>query len=138
MCSSDLSQWQWTGYIMILFVVAIQAIPHELYEAARIDGANGVQQFFHITVPGVRQTFLVMSTITVIGAFQVFDIVWVMTAGGPNHASETLGNYLYRVGFRNDEMGYASALATVMFAITFVLSFVQLRLGGGIQQQEAH
>lgn len=132
------SQWQWTGYIMILFVVAIQAIPHELYEAARIDGANGVQQFFHITVPGVRQTFLVMSTITVIGAFQVFDIVWVMTAGGPNHASETLGNYLYRVGFRNDEMGYASALATVMFAITFVLSFVQLRLGGGIQQQEAH
>ncbi len=58
-------------------------------------------------------------------------------SGRPNHASETLGNYLYRVGFRNDEMGYASALATVMFAITFVLSFVQLRLGGGIYQ-EAH
>jgi len=106
------SQWQWTGYIMILFVVAIQAIPHDLYEAARIDGANGIQQFFHITVPGVRQTFLVMTTITVIGAFRVFDIVWVMTAGGPNHASEVLGNYLYRVGFRNDEMGYASALVT--------------------------
>lgn len=131
------SQWQWTGYIMILFVVAIQAIPHDLYEAARIDGANGIQQFFHITVPGVRQTFLVMTTITVIGAFRVFDIVWVMTAGGPNHASEVLGNYLYRVGFRNDEMGYASALATVIFVITFILSFLQLRLGGGIDQEEA-
>jgi raffinose/stachyose/melibiose transport system permease protein len=126
------SQWQWTGYIMLLFIVAIQAIPNDLYEAARIDGANGIQQFRHITIPGVRQTFLVMSTITVIGAFRVFDIVWVMTAGGPNHASEVLGNYLYRVGFRNDEMGYASALATVIFLITFVLSFIQLKLGGGI------
>jgi raffinose/stachyose/melibiose transport system permease protein len=129
------SQWQWTGYIMILFIVAIQAVPKDLYEAARIDGANGIQQFFHITVPGVHQTFLVMVTITVIGAMQVFDIVWVMTAGGPNHASETLGNYLYRVGFRNDEMGYASALATVMFVITFILSFVQIRLGRGTAQE---
>lgn len=123
------SQWQWTGYIMVLFIVAIQAIPAELYEAAKIDGANGFQQFMNVTVPGVRETFLVMATITVIGAFKVFDIVWVMTAGGPNRSSEVLGNYLYRSGFRNDEMGYASALATLLFIVTFVLSFVQLRLG---------
>lgn len=123
------SQWQSTGYIMILFIVAIQAIPKELYEAAIIDGANGIQQFFNITVPGVRETTLVMATITVIGAFKVFDIVWVMTVGGPNHASEVLGTYLYRSGFRTDEMGYASALASVMFLITFVLAFFQLRLG---------
>lgn len=129
------SQWQWTGYVMILFIVAIQAIPHELYEAARIDGANGLQQFRHITVPGVRETFLVMTTITIIGAFKVFDIVWVMTAGGPNHASEVLGNYLYRVGFRNDEMGYASALAGVMFLITFTLSFVQIRFSGTMSRE---
>ncbi len=129
------SQWQWTGYVMILFIVAIQAIPHELYEAARIDGANGLQQFWHITVPGVRETFLVMTTITVIGAFKVFDIVWVMTAGGPNHASEVLGNYLYRVGFRNDEMGYASALAGVMFLITFALSFAQIRFSGTMSRE---
>lgn len=70
-----------------------------------------------------------MATITVIGAFKVFDIVWVMTVGGPNHASEVLGTYLYRSGFRTDEMGYASALASVMFLITFVLAFFQLRLG---------
>ncbi|MFZ5908922.1 MAG: carbohydrate ABC transporter permease [Chloroflexota bacterium] len=123
------SQWQWVGYCMILFIVAIQAIPEELFESARIDGANAVQQFFTITVPLVRETTLVMATITVIGAFKVFDIVWVMTAGGPNHASEVLGNYLYRVAFRNDEMGYASAIATLLFVITFILTFVQLWLG---------
>ncbi|MFZ5822281.1 MAG: carbohydrate ABC transporter permease [Chloroflexota bacterium] len=123
------SQWQWVGYCMILFIVAIQAIPEELFESARIDGANAVQQFFAITVPLVRETTLVMATITVIGAFKVFDIVWVMTAGGPNHASEVLGNYLYRVAFRNDEMGYASAIATLLFAITFILTFVQLWMG---------
>lgn len=129
------SQWQWTGYIMILFIVAIQAIPKDLYESARIDGANGIQQFWYITLPGVQQTFLVMVIITVIGAMKVFDIVWVMTAGGPNHASETIGNYLYRVGFRNDEMGYASALAIVMFVITFMLSIIQLRMGGGTRKE---
>jgi raffinose/stachyose/melibiose transport system permease protein len=123
------SQWQWTGYIMILFIVAIQAIPQELYEAAHIDGANGFRQFLHITVPGVRETFLVTSTITIIGAFRVFDIVYVMTSGGPNRASEVLGNYMYRSGFRNDEMGYASALATILFILTFALSIVQLRVG---------
>lgn len=123
------SQWQWVGYVMILFIVAIQAIPEELYEASRIDGANQIQQFFWITVPLVRETTLVWTTITVIGAFKVFDIVWVMTAGGPNHASEVLGNYLYRVGFRNDEMGYAAAIASMLFIITFLLTFVQLRLG---------
>lgn len=124
------SQWQWTGYIMVLLIVAIQAIPAELYEAARIDGANGIQQFFHVTAPGVRETTLVMLVITVIGAFKVFDIVWVMTQGGPSHASEVLGTYLYSSGFRNDAMGYASSIATIIFVITLILSFVQLRVGG--------
>lgn len=123
------SQWQWTGYVMILFIVAIQAIPEELYESARIDGANAIQQFFGVTVPMVRETTLVMATITVIGAFKVFDIVWVMTAGGPNNSSHVLGSYLYRVGFRNDEMGYASAIATLLFVITLLLTVVQLRIG---------
>lgn len=123
------SQWQWVGYSMVLFIVAIQAIPEELYESARMDGANPLQQFLAITVPLVRESTLVLTTVTVIGAFKVFDIIWVMTAGGPNNASQTLGNYLYRVGFRNDEMGYASAIASLLFVITFVLTIVQLRLG---------
>lgn len=123
------SQWQWVGYDMILFVVAIQAIPEEMYEAASIDGASVLQKFWNITVPMVRETILVLTTITVIGGFKVFDIIWVMTAGGPNNSSQTLGSYLYRVGFRNDEMGYASALATLLFFITLILTFVQLRVG---------
>lgn len=123
------SQWQWTGYIMILFIVAIQAIPKELYEASRLDGANAWQQFIHVTVPSVRETTLVMTAITVIGAFKVFDIIWVMTAGGPNHASEVLGSYMYRSAFRLDRMGYASTIATVIFIITLAFTIVQLRAG---------
>jgi raffinose/stachyose/melibiose transport system permease protein len=100
-----------------------------LYEAARIDGANFWRQFRDITVPGVRETTLVLVVITVVGAFKVFDVVWVMTAGGPNHASEVLGSFLYRTAFRDDEMGYASTIATMLFLITFALAAVQLRLG---------
>jgi len=123
------SQWQWVGYCMILFIVAIQNIPDELFESARIDGARPWQQFLLIAIPLVRETILVITTITVIGGFKVFDIVYVMTGGGPNHASDVLGNYLYRVGFRNDEMGYASAIASLLFVITFFLTIVQLRIG---------
>lgn len=123
------SQWQWVGYDMILFVVAIKAIPEEMYEAASIDGATFWQKFWNITVPMVRETILVLTTITIIGGFKVFDIIWVMTAGGPNNSSQTLGSYLYRVGFRNDEMGYASALATLLFVITLILTIIQLRVG---------
>jgi raffinose/stachyose/melibiose transport system permease protein len=114
---------------MVLFIVAIQAIPEELYESARMDGASPLQQFLAVTVPLVRETVLVLTTVTVIGAFKVFDIIWVMTAGGPNNSTHTLGSYLYRVGFRNDEMGYASAIASLLFVITFVLTIVQLRIG---------
>lgn len=123
------SQWQWVGYDMVLFIVAIQAIPEELYESARMDGASPLQQFMNITVPLVRETILVLTTVTVIGGFKVFDIIWVMTAGGPNNSSHTLGSYLYRVGFRNDEMGYASAIASLLFLITFALTIIQLKLG---------
>ncbi|MHC1782733.1 MAG: carbohydrate ABC transporter permease [Anaerolineaceae bacterium] len=123
------SQWQWVGYCMVLFIVAIQSIPDELFESARMDGAKVWQQFVLIAVPMVRETILVLTTITVIGGFKVFDIVYIMTGGGPNHASDVLGNYLYRVGFRNDEMGYAAAIATLLFVITFSLTLVQLRIG---------
>jgi raffinose/stachyose/melibiose transport system permease protein len=122
------SQWQWTGYIMVLFIVAIRAIPHELYEAMEIDGATKLQQFWRVTVPGVRETTLVLAMITIFGAFKVFDIVWVMTAGGPNNASEVLGTYMYRSAFRSDVAGYASAIATVIFVITFATGIVQIKL----------
>lgn len=122
------SQWQWTGYIALLFVVAIRAVPRELYEAAMLDGAGPVARFFHVTLPSVRETTVVMASITVYGAIKVFDIVWVMTGGGPNGASEVLGTFLYRAAFRNDTVGYASAIAVVMFLLALVFGLIQIRL----------
>lgn len=120
------SQWQWTGYIAVLFVVAIRAIPRELYEAAEIDGAGLVRQFFAITVPSVRQTTWVMVMITIFGAIKVFDIVWVMTGGGPNDSSHTLGTYMYRSAFQADAVGYGAAVAVVMLALSAVFGLLNL------------
>lgn len=121
------SQWQYVGYIMLLFIVAIQKIPEELYESAIIDGANSFQKFIFVTVPQIKDTILVTSIITVIGGFKVFDEVYVMTAGGPGRSTEVLASYLYKVGFRNDEMGYAATIATVIFLITFMITLIQLK-----------
>lgn len=122
------SQWQYIGYIMLLFLVAIQKIPEELYESAMIDGASAFKKFIHITIPQIKETILVSSIITVIGAFKVFDEVYVMTAGGPGRSTEVLASYLYRTGFRNDEMGYAATIATLIFLITFVVTLIQLKV----------
>lgn len=120
------SQWQYVGYTMVLFIVAIQAIDPEIYEAARIDGANAFHQFIYITIPSMRESIMVITTITIIGAFKVFDIIWVMTAGGPNNASQVISTYMYKSGFRIDEMGYASAISMVVFVLTFTLTTMQL------------
>lgn len=122
------SQWQWTGYMVALFMVSIAAIPRDLYEALELEGASRLQQFRHITVPSVRESTLILTVITIFGAFKVFDIVWVMTAGGPNHASEVLGTHMYRSAFRDDVVGYASAVATVIFFITICVGAVQLKM----------
>lgn len=121
------SQWQWLGYLTVLFIVAIRGIPRELYEAAEIDGARAWRKFWHVTMPGVGETTVLMTLITIFGAIKVFDIVWVMTAGGPNNASDVLGSYMYRSAFRDDRVGYASALALVMFALCSVFGVLQLR-----------
>ncbi len=120
------SQWQFMGFTMLLFIVAIQAIPRELYEAATIDGAGGIQQFIHITRPGVQTTTLVLTVFTVVGSFKVFDIIRVMTSGGPNRSTEVVGSYLYRTAFRNNELGYASTIAVVLFVITFAIAALQI------------
>lgn len=122
------SQWQWTGYMMALFMVAIEAIPRDLYEAMELEGASKLRQFRYLTVPGVRESTLILTIITIFGAFKVFDIVWVMTAGGPNNASEVLGTHMYRSAFRNDVAGYASGIATVIFAITLAIGTLQIKL----------
>jgi raffinose/stachyose/melibiose transport system permease protein len=126
-----MSQWQNIGYLMVLFIVAMQRIPRELYEAAFIDGATRVQAFRRITVPLVREMSLLAMIITISGAFLVLNEVWVMTAGGPNNASQTLASWLYKSAFFNDKMGYAATLAVAIFIITMAASVVQLFLNRG-------
>nr|WP_264472811.1 sugar ABC transporter permease [Extibacter muris] len=122
-----MSQWQYIGYTVILFIVAIQNIPGELYEAADIDGANAVKKFFYITVPEIKDTILINTIITVTGSIRAYDEVFVTTNGGPGYATETLATYLYKAGFRNDQMGYASALAFFIFIVTFIIGLAQMK-----------
>ncbi|MFN8518717.1 MAG: sugar ABC transporter permease [Chloroflexota bacterium] len=126
-----MSQWQNVGYLMVLFIVAMQRIPRDLYESAYLDGASRVAAFRHVTVPLVRQMTLLATIITISGAFLVLNEVWVMTAGGPNNASHTLASWLYKSAFFNDQFGYASAIAVVIFLITMTAAIVQLFLARG-------
>lgn len=128
------SQWQYTGYMAMLFLIAMQKIPNEYYEAGMIDGANRIQTFFNITIPQIKEMILVGTMITVIGAFKVFDEVYVMTFGGPGRSTEVLGTMLYRSAFRNDEMGLASTIGTVIFVITLSLSLLQMKLAKSGQE----
>jgi raffinose/stachyose/melibiose transport system permease protein len=121
------SQWQSTGYIMMLFIVAIQKIPRELYEAAEIDGAGKLRQFFIITLPQVREMFFVTSVITVTGSILVFNEPYIMTkGGGPGSSSMTLVLHMYQSGFFKDMMGYAATIAVVIFLISALLAVLQM------------
>ena len=122
-----MSQWQSTGYIMMLFIVAMQKIPRELYEAAEIDGAGSVLQFLHVTVPQVRETIFVNILITISGSMLVFNEPYILTkGGGPGISSITLAVHMYQEGFMKNNMGYASALAVLIFVITAVVSIIQI------------
>lgn len=121
-----MSQWQSIGYCSVLFVVAIHRIPTELFEAAEIDGAGKIRRFFSLTIPMVREMTALLVIVTISGAFLVFNEVMVMTAGGPNNSSQVLGTLLYRKAFFEDDMGYASAVAVVMFVATFAIAAVQI------------
>ncbi|BES64733.1 sugar ABC transporter permease [Gottschalkiaceae bacterium SANA] len=118
--------WKSIGYNMVIFIAGLVAIPKSLYEAAEIDGAQGLQRFVYITLPMLKPTiFFVMVSSTIYSLFQIFDIVKVTTNGGPIGRTEMLVTYLYKVGFTNYEMGYASAIAFVLFAITVLITIVQ-------------
>ena len=123
--------WQYTGFVMVIVFAGMQAIPEDLYQAAKLDGANAVQSFLRITLPGVRNVIAVAVLLTAIGAFKVFDLIYVLTAGGPGNASEVLGTYIYSTGFTLERMGYASAIAVVLLLVAIGLGLVQLRTSRG-------
>jgi len=119
--------WHGVGYTMMIFLAGLQAIPADLYEAAMVDGADRAASFRHITLPLLRPVTLFVLITSVIGSFKVFDAVYVMTRGGPGYATMPMVQYVYMTAFEAFEMGYASAMAIVLFAIVLVLTLVQLR-----------
>jgi raffinose/stachyose/melibiose transport system permease protein len=121
-----MSQWQGFGYSTLLFAIAIQKIPRELYDAAIMDGAGTWRRLWNITFPLTREMTGLMVIVTITGAFQVFNEVMVMTGGGPNNSSQVLGTWLYQQGFIQNDFGYGAAIATVIFVITLITGFAQL------------
>ena len=122
-----MSIWKGLGYNMTIFLAGLQGVPHDLYEAATIDGANSVQKFFKITVPMIGPTTYFVTLMSLIGSLQVFDQVYIMTNGGPVNATKTVAMYLYQYGFQFYKMGYACAAAYVLFILVFIVSLIQNR-----------
>jgi raffinose/stachyose/melibiose transport system permease protein len=118
--------WQYTGYCMVMILAGLQAIPEVLYESSKIEGSNAVQDFRFITLPSIKEVISVVTLITVIGSFKLFGYIWVMTEGGPDHATEVLTTYLYWQTFRLDRMGFGSTIAAFLFTITLVFSVIRL------------
>jgi ABC-type sugar transport system permease subunit len=120
--------WQDYGYNLVIFIAALQGIPHELKEAAVIDGANTWQAFTRVTIPLLRPTLLFVCVMTMLSSFQVFDIIQVMTRGGPNNQTRVLVLDIYENAFRFQRMGWAAAISFVLVIIVMIVTVVQMRL----------
>ena len=120
--------WKNFGYNMLIFIAGLQSIPDELYDAANVDGAGPVRQFFMVTLPMLRPTLLFVSVITMIGYFQLFAEPYVMTQGGPLRSTTSVVLLMYEEGFRWWRMGYAAAIAFVLFVVILLFTLVQFRL----------
>ncbi len=120
--------WKNFGYNMIIFIAGLQAVPTELYDAARVDGAGPWQRFRNVTLPTLAPTFVFVSVTTMIGYCQLFSEPYVMTQGGPLHATLSLVLFMYQEGFRWWHMGFAAAVSFVLFLLTLLGTVAQLRL----------
>ena len=120
--------WKWYGFHMVIFLAGLQSIPDELYEAARIDGASVWQQFLHITLPMLNPVMIVNVTISLMGAFNVFDIPFIMTGGGPANSTNVMALHIYIRGFKFYRFGFSAALSYVLLVIVTLVAAIQLRL----------
>jgi len=122
-----LSIWQQIGFNMVVFLAGLQAIPQMRYEAAELDGADGLAKFWYITLPGLRPTLIFTTITTIIFTLRSFEQVYVVTGGGPLNSTNLLVYYIYQEAFARFDFGYAAAAATVLLIVTLVLVYVQLR-----------
>jgi multiple sugar transport system permease protein len=120
--------WKNFGYNMLIFIAGLQSIPNELYDAANVDGAGPVRQFMNVTLPMLGPTLLFVGVITMIGYFQLFAEPYVMTQGGPLRSTTSVVLYMYEEGFRWWRMGYAAAIAFVLFVVILIATLVQFRI----------
>ena len=117
--------WKTFGISAIILVSAIQNVPDSLYEAASIDGANKVSQFFHVTLPGIMPSFWFLLMTRLIGSLQMFDIVYTMTGGGPSRSTTTMVVYIYDTAFNSmNKMGFATAMSEVLFVFIMVITIL--------------
>jgi raffinose/stachyose/melibiose transport system permease protein len=122
--------WQFIPFHSLIYQGAVRQIPHSMYEAAKIDGANRVRQFFSITLPQLKYTIITSSTLMVVGSLTFFDLIFVLTAGGPGNATRVLALDMYKRGFQANLMGPASAIAVILVLVGLALALVLRRLGG--------
>ncbi|ROQ65006.1 lactose/L-arabinose transport system permease protein [Rathayibacter sp. PhB152] len=122
--------WRWTGYNMVFYLAALQNVDYSSIEAARMDGANALQTFWHVTIPQLKPIILLTAIMSTNGTLQLFDESWALTRGGPAYTTMSMSHYLYEVSFlKNPNFGYASALSYVILILVAVLAFVQLKVG---------
>ncbi len=127
-CLCFVNIWQWIGYSMLLYYAGMLNIGNEIYEAAEIDGANKVQQFFRITFPMLRGTHFTVFILGMLGSLKCYDIVYILTDGGPNYATEMFSTYIQRLSFEMFKQGEASTVVVIMFVIAMVITAAQLML----------
>lgn len=119
--------WKQAGYYMVMLLSGLQSIPQQLYESAKVDGANGFVRFFKITLPMLSPTLFMVVILNIINSFQVFDLISVMTDGGPGRSTNVLVYRIYQEGFKYSKMGYASAIAYFLFLIILAVTLIQFR-----------
>ena len=122
--------WQFVPFHTLIYQGGVKQIPRSLFEAAEIDGASRMQQFFAVTLPQLKYTIITSSTLMIVGSLTYFDLIFVLTAGGPGYATRLLPLHMYITGFRANDMGAASALGVILVVIGLVLAVVLQRLGG--------
>jgi multiple sugar transport system permease protein len=122
------STWRDMGYYMILFLAGLQTVPRELHEAARVDGASTIQRFFNVTLPSLRPTTFFVTVMLTINSFKIFDLILVMTEGGPGQSTLVLSQFIYTKGFEESQFGYASAASVALFFMCIIVTVGQFLL----------
>lgn len=119
------SIWREMGYYMILLLAGLQTIPAQLYEAARVDGATAWQRFWNVTIPGLRPSLFFVTVMLTIGSLKIFDLILVMTNGGPGQSTLVISQFIYQKGFVENQFGYASSAAVVLFLLCITVTILQ-------------